>query len=312
MAQVGTTQPTRSRPARHLLSGWVADVYRWLPSFVSTALGGEDMVARHPRNERGRDLVVGDIHGMFHSLSEMLRQLDFDAGRDRLFAVGDLIDRGPHSERAGEFLQEPWFHSIRGNHDQLLLDAATHGWAATGLWCLNGGMWHRRLPDRRAIVQQLREQFSALPLAAEIETDTGTVGLLHAEVPSDRTWPELLAALVAGDRMDAAAALWNIDHAKRALHIQWHGETDGAPRPQPVQGIGRLIHGHVRVRSALPAANTLLIDTGAELDIPPFGKLTMIQLGPGPWQRYEFNTQDSNAKIQNLPLPDWPDVAPHG
>ena len=48
----------------------------------------------------GRDWIVGDVHGCFQTLRQALAAIDFEPGRDRLFSVGDLIDRGPHSNEA--------------------------------------------------------------------------------------------------------------------------------------------------------------------------------------------------------------------
>jgi len=45
-------------------------------------------------NKKGRDFVCGDIHGCFDQLEEKLSQVNFDKSTDRLFCVGDLIDRG--------------------------------------------------------------------------------------------------------------------------------------------------------------------------------------------------------------------------
>ncbi len=46
------------------------------------------------KNSSGRDFVVGDIHGSFGALEQLLQRLNFDPDCDRVFAVGDLIDRG--------------------------------------------------------------------------------------------------------------------------------------------------------------------------------------------------------------------------
>lgn len=54
-----------------------------------------------PENQNGRDFVVGDIHGHFAMLNELMEVVAFDRNVDRLFAVGDLIDRGPNSVRCG-------------------------------------------------------------------------------------------------------------------------------------------------------------------------------------------------------------------
>ena len=49
-----------------------------------------------PNPGKGRDLVVGDVHGHFATLRHALGELEVGAG-DRLFSLGDLIDRGPDS-----------------------------------------------------------------------------------------------------------------------------------------------------------------------------------------------------------------------
>ena len=51
-------------------------------------------------NAHGRDFVVGDVHGCFRTLERALTELQFDPTRDRLFGVGDLVARGPHSLEA--------------------------------------------------------------------------------------------------------------------------------------------------------------------------------------------------------------------
>jgi len=75
-------------------------------------------VARYGINTTGRDFVVGDIHGMFPALEELLASVEFDGDRDRLFSVGDLVDRGPLSKHAPDWLAHPWFIACRGNHEQ--------------------------------------------------------------------------------------------------------------------------------------------------------------------------------------------------
>ena len=75
-------------------------------------------VARHgPNLCEGRDLVIADVHGEFETLEEVLRLLEFGA-RDRLFTVGDLIDRGSRSADALAWLESARFTGrVRGNHE---------------------------------------------------------------------------------------------------------------------------------------------------------------------------------------------------
>ena len=71
-------------------------------------------------NEQGRDFVVGDVHGCFRTLERGLREVQFDADSDRLFGVGDLVDRGPNSADALVWLEER-FHAVAlGNHERAI------------------------------------------------------------------------------------------------------------------------------------------------------------------------------------------------
>ena len=88
------------------------------------------MLERCAVNRAGTDYVVGDIHGCYGLLQAALERLDFDTACDRLFCVGDLIDRGPDSRACLELVFEPWLHAVRGNHEELAAQALKSGdWA---------------------------------------------------------------------------------------------------------------------------------------------------------------------------------------
>ena len=42
----------------------------------------------------GRTYAISDVHGMGHLLDQMLEKIAFSEA-DRLYVLGDLIDRGP-------------------------------------------------------------------------------------------------------------------------------------------------------------------------------------------------------------------------
>ncbi len=81
------------------------------------------MFLKFEQNNDGIDYCVGDCHGEFLRLSAMLKAISFDESKDRLFSVGDLCDRGPNSDQVLNWLEQPWFHPVAGNHEQLLIDA---------------------------------------------------------------------------------------------------------------------------------------------------------------------------------------------
>jgi len=67
-----------------------------------------------------RTIVVGDIHGCYDELEDMLAEVNF-AAEDRLISVGDLITKGPKSrEVLDRFMAEPQFSAVIGNHDLAL------------------------------------------------------------------------------------------------------------------------------------------------------------------------------------------------
>jgi serine/threonine protein phosphatase 1 len=78
-------------------------------------------IARFKANDNGRDFVIGDLHGCPTLLERLLDQVSFDPAADRVFSVGDIADRGPEPMAALSLLDEPWFHAVRGNHEDNLL-----------------------------------------------------------------------------------------------------------------------------------------------------------------------------------------------
>jgi serine/threonine protein phosphatase 1 len=74
-----------------------------------------------------RLLAVGDIHGYLDKLTGLMEQVGPTAD-DRVVFLGDYIDRGPDSRGVIEYLIDfrkrfPQTVFLRGNHEQMLLDA---------------------------------------------------------------------------------------------------------------------------------------------------------------------------------------------
>lgn len=97
-------------------------------------------LCHHPANTAGRDFVVGDLHGCVDVLRALLHDTRFDPARDRLFSVGDLVDRGPASETTLDLLDRPWCHVVRGNHEEVL-SLVARGKLSPDAWRGIGGDW---------------------------------------------------------------------------------------------------------------------------------------------------------------------------
>ncbi len=75
----------------------------------------------------GKIFAVGDIHGCYDKLVELMERLPYRPGRDRLVFLGDYIDRGSDSAHVLDYLcrlrqENPDMIALIGNHENLLME----------------------------------------------------------------------------------------------------------------------------------------------------------------------------------------------
>ncbi|SHG93357.1 metallophosphoesterase [Ferrimonas marina] len=208
---------------------------------------------------QGRAFFVGDLHGEFGQLQRLLRQQGFDpSAGDRVFSVGDLLDRGPDNLNCLRLLQEPWFHAVQGNHEAMLVGAMAGDHKLRDLWLTAGGDWFDELtPEQQdEVISLTQHKVKALPLVLEVALPrlNAKIGVLHAESPCD-SWNGLKKQAKRG-----------LDERQQAI-CQWSRETLGKMArgvyPDRLSGIDALVLGHTPQPILRSHGNRVWLDTGA-------------------------------------------------
>jgi len=101
--------------------------------------------------------LIGDVQGCCDALERLLQRVDFSPSRDRLYLLGDLVNRGPASLATLRRLQslQGAATCLLGNHD-LHLIAVAHGVRPPGRSDTLQDLLHA--PDREALLAWLRQQ----------------------------------------------------------------------------------------------------------------------------------------------------------
>lgn len=201
-------------------------------------------------------LVVGDLHGCHTNLMNRLDEIEFSTKEDLLISVGDLIDRGSENVECLEMLQMPWFRAVRGNHEQMMLDALSPN-GNVNHWMANGGDWYFRLDyDKERLVKALIELVRQLPYVIELNTGGKTIVIAHADYPAE--------SYVFGKEISLHDVLW-----KRTRIVDSQDDVGGN-----IDGADMFIFGHTPARNPLKYWNQHYIDTGAVFT----GNLTLLNL----------------------------------
>jgi len=153
------------------------------------------------KNTAGHDFTIGDIHGNLNILKRAIDQL---SENDRLFFVGDLTDKGQHSQAVLDRILEhnklrvdngrkPQLFAVRGNHEELFLRYADfriehpdkpNPHKAILVHPKNRGEWATQLNNDD--LKKYRRYFRSLPDIIHVDGDD-PFHVVHADMPvSDR------------------------------------------------------------------------------------------------------------------------------
>jgi serine/threonine protein phosphatase 1 len=205
-------------------------------------------------NKVGQDWVVGDIHGCFDLLDAALHAARFNPELDRLLCVGDLVDRGSQSHQVLAFLARPYVYAILGNHEEFYLASYDYdvaniakGVPAHFVTERMGNHWWVALPND--LKARIFAAFLQLPLALEVATPQGMMGLVHAEVPIGMSWLEFKYKLGSGEPSVALIGLRGRTRAR----------TENCTIIEEVSRVycGHTVQATIRIRG-----NTVFMDTG--------------------------------------------------
>ncbi|MBU1425735.1 MAG: symmetrical bis(5'-nucleosyl)-tetraphosphatase [Gammaproteobacteria bacterium] len=204
--------------------------------------------------------AIGDIQGCYIELQQLLEQIRFDPAQDRLWLVGDLVNRGPDSLQVLRLVKSLGDSAITvlGNHDLHLLAVAE-----------GVGELHRSdtldevlgAPDRDELLTWLRQQRL---LHAE-----GDFVLVHAGLLPQ--WSVKQAASLA---REVESALRGDDYA--TFFVRMYGNTPHAWDDK--------LDGYKRLRVIVNAFTRLRVCTPqGEMEFKFKGEVGRIPEGYVPW-----------------------------
>ncbi|MCG8573451.1 MAG: serine/threonine protein phosphatase [Flavobacteriales bacterium] len=231
-----------------------------------------------------RTIVIGDIHGSYLSLKDLLALCEFDNQKDRLICIGDYVDGWPESVELVDFLIDLQKASsdrhvyLKGNHDQWFLDILNKDFlnfenqdlikAKYFNWIKNGGLStyesYLAIPDTKR--EYHRANFYDKLQNFYIENE---VLFVHAGFDYKQPFLE-------GVEFDRNSLFWNRSLFEKAVQI-WGLEKEGA-NTQDVENFGgfkQIFIGHTPtsnygIEKPIKMHNVINVDQGCKID----GKLS--------------------------------------
>ncbi|ENV17503.1 metallophosphoesterase [Acinetobacter guillouiae] len=217
---------------------------------------------------KGKLYVVGDIHGCYDLLMNRLIEIGFNFENDLLVAVGDLVDRGIQNIECMNLIDQPWFTSIRGNHEDLCIKGLFNE-SFGRCHIANGGEWFYELDAQTQ--HKIINKFNQLPIALEITHQGRKFGFVHWHIEQN-DWElfkhnlnhfDVVRYAIEAKRFPTDAAMWG----RERFDLE-------NPKYTKVQGVDLVIMGHTVTTTPIKRDNCYYIDTGAVY----CGSLTILDL----------------------------------
>jgi serine/threonine protein phosphatase 1 len=226
-----------------------------------------------------RRIVIGDVHGYYEPLLRLLETIKPDSDDD-IYFLGDLIDRGPDSAKVVEFVRQGGYPCLRGNHEQMLLDAIGSGAISHNLlqaWLYSGG-YNTIISYDHNIPKEHLDWFHAMPNYI----DLGDAWLVHAGLHPD----------IPLEKQDSEQFCW--------IREEFHS------MPEPFFPDKLIVTGHtitftfpgVKPGELVAGAGWLDIETGVYHEAS--GWLTALDLG----NELVYQVNQKTGKQRQLPLED--------
>lgn len=217
---------------------------------------------------KGKLWAVGDIHGCYNLLMTRLKEIGFDFENDLLVAVGDLVDRGTQNEECVSLIDEPWFTSVKGNHEDLVIMGDVNR-SYFNCHIQNGGEWFYDLDYQ--VQREIIKKLKTLPIALEISHKGKKFGFVHGHIEQN-DWDEFKDEL---NNFDKAQHI--IDHKRFPTELAMWGRerlSDENLQYTHVSGVDAVIMGHTVTQKPCKRDNCYWIDTGAV----HWGTMTILDL----------------------------------
>ena len=185
--------------------------------------------------------VIGDVHGCYDEMLDLLKQIESEDANARIIFVGDFIDRGFQVDKVLDWCldnitSDGKYQSVRGNHEQLALEwyeRWMQWWRYYGSKSYMGVLmpesdydfskWmdgmHKLTPES---LQPYMEFFKSLPFNKKVTVQT-TFGL-------EQTYRIVHASYDYGEDV--------FDEAQEYINLWWRGEGNGIVTDEII------VHGH--------------------------------------------------------------------